>query len=171
MSATELNAGVCIAPAGEAGRSVFEIWPHRSLDRRGTLAVLTGVAFGAVFILIRSPAALFCPLFVGALLPVGALALAFWCNNRAARFAETIEIGPDVVSVSRRGFKGGSETTFTTAWVRIQLSDDRYMANRLTLAESGRRRSVGEFLSPEERGALAVALRARIDEALRPHPV
>ena len=55
-------------------------------------------------------------------------------------------------------------TEFNTSWVRVLLTDDRQVCNRLTLTESGRSVSVGEFLSPEERAQLAEAMGTALAE-------
>ena len=146
----------------------FAIWPHRSLDRRGTLVLLGFVALAGTVMFLRSPARAVLPLALGPLLAVGALGLALWCNNRAARKGEMIEIGPDVVKVTRIGAAGPvGSMQFATGWVRIAVSNDRRVASRLTLTESGRACSVGECLSPEERKSLAVALTRSLAAARR----
>jgi len=82
---------------------------------------------------------------------------------RAARISEKVEIGPRVVRVERIDSHGRRRTTeFSTHWVRLVLSDDRDVANRLTLTESGRSISIGEFLSPAERKSLAAAIRSTL---------
>lgn len=137
----------------------FRIWPHRSLDRRGTMALLSFVAFAGAIVFLSSPATAVLPLAIGPFLAVGALALALWSNNRAARSVEKIEIGPRSVTVTRIGTQGQSGSMqFATGWVRVDLSDHRRIANRLVLTESGRSCPIGEYLSPEERAALAQAL-------------
>src|SRR5690606_5911592 len=92
-----------------------------------------------------------------------AVSAAFLCSMRAARISEKVEIGPRVVRVERIDSHGRRRTTeFSTHWVRLVLSDDRDVANRLTLTESGRSISIGEFLSPAERKSLAAAIRSTL---------
>jgi len=147
----------------------FEIWPHRSLDARGTRLVLAIAALVVAVAFLRNPDPHGLPLIVGPLLAVGALAFAFRCNNRAAaRSGETVEIWPDVVRVARRTGKGWQPPVeFATGWVRITLAQDRNVANRIMLRQSGRSCSVGEFLSPDERAALARELEAALTVARR----
>jgi uncharacterized membrane protein len=152
-----------------AGQPVasFEIWPHRSLDARGTRILLAFAAVAGLVVFLGSPAPRALPLLISPLLAVGALAVAFRCNNRAAaRTGEKIEIGPDVVKVMRRSGKGAvAPIEFSTAWVRLAVTQDRKVANRITLNQSGRSCSVGECLSPEERVELAKALEAALAQA------
>jgi uncharacterized membrane protein len=96
------------------------------------------------------------------------LALALWVNHRSARMAEIIEINPDVVHVARFGpATARHEERFNAAWLRISVRSDRTVADRVTLCESGRSMSIGEFLSPQERIALTEALKASLRTAGR----
>ncbi len=144
-----------VGPADAIQR--FEIWPHRSLGARGICHVLAAVAAGGVYIVTWSPAAVFWPLAVGVAVTLIAVTLAFWCNHQAARQSEIVEIGPDVVRISRTDRRGPRDgcVEFNTSWVRLIVSDDRYVANRLTFMQSGRSCSIGAHLSPAERCALA----------------
>jgi uncharacterized membrane protein len=96
------------------------------------------------------------------------LALALWVNHRSARITEIIEINPDVVRVAHFGpATAPREERFNPAWLRVSIQSDRTVANRITLHESGRSMSIGEFLSPQERVALAEALKASLRNAGR----
>ena len=149
----------------------FEIWPHRSLTRAGQGRLLALVAFGASLSVLRLPSAAVLPLATGAVATVGALALALWCNNRAARFGERVEIGPDVVRVVRCQARGMVELMrFSTGWVRVAVTHDREMTHRVTLTERGRSCSIGACLSPEERQALAKAISDCLHSARSPPP-
>lgn len=144
----------------------FEIWPHRSLGRRGTGVLLTFVASAAAFIATGSPPTAQIPMTAGALTTVGALALALWCNNRAARYAEIVQIDPKVLRVTRSGrTRAARHIEFATGWVRVALTDDGHGGNRLVLSESGRRCVLGTCLSPMERQALATALHESLARA------
>lgn len=135
------------------------LWPHRSLGPCGTGLVLGAASLGLALGLMGAPATVFWPLAIPAALTIAALGLAFWLNNRAARFHELIEIGPELVRVSRAGPAAAAATvSFNRYWVRVCVTSDRYVENRITLTESGRCFSVGEFLTPEERADLAKAL-------------
>jgi uncharacterized membrane protein len=97
------------------------------------------------------------------------MALALWSNNRAARRLEVVEVGPDVVRVTRVSARGHEETLdFSTGWVRLAVSHDRRIAHRVTLTERGRTCSIGECLSPDERRALAAAISASLARARAP---
>jgi uncharacterized membrane protein len=157
-SGTKLATPACVAS--------YEIWPHRSLDRRGMAILLAVVAAAGTIVFLRGPATAVLPLAIGPFLAVGALAWALRCNNRAARKGEKIDVGPDVVTVTRWGAKGPTGTVqFKTGWVRLALRHDRDVFNRLVLTESGRTCSIGDYLSPDERKALAAALSVTIAEA------
>ncbi|MGE0699664.1 MAG: DUF2244 domain-containing protein [Hyphomicrobiaceae bacterium] len=148
----------------------FEIWPHRSLGMCGTMALLGAVALGAALIVARMPAPAVLPLATSVLITVGALALALWCNNRAARKGELIEVGPKTVRIVRLGPHGPENVSeLATAWVRVVVSHDRQVASRITLRERGHACSIGECLSPDERKSLAEALSRSLAAARRSH--
>jgi uncharacterized membrane protein len=157
---TRLATAECVAS--------FRIWPHRSLDRKGTMALLSFVTIAGAIVFLSSPATLVLPLAIGPFLAVGALALALWCNNRAARRGEMIVIGPRLVTVTRIGTKGPiGSMKFATGWVRVEMSDHRRISNRLVLTESGRSCPIGEHLPTEERVSLARALATTLAAARR----
>ena len=144
----------------------FEIWPHRSLDRRGQAALMGIIALGAVLGVLRLPAPAMLPMAIGGAITVGAMSLALWSNTRSARRGEIVEVGPDVVRIVRMGVHGPEASVhFSTGWVRVAVSHDRQMAHRLTISEKGRVCSVGECLSPAERQELAAAIRASLAQA------
>lgn len=144
----------------------FTIWPHRSLGAAGRAALLGVIALALAYIALRSPPAAFWPMVVGCGLTFGAIWLALTSNVRAARMSEQVEIGPKVVRVHRLDPRGRRRTVeFSTHWVRVVVSHDRAISNRVTLAESGRSISLGEFLSPAERSSLADAIRASLAAA------
>ncbi len=138
----------------------FEVWPHRSLSRGGAAAVLGVLAVGLAVVVVRSPGPAFVPVTFGAVASFCILALAFWASFRSARCVERVVIGPKVVRIERRhADRIAAVAEFSTYWVRVDVSRDRNIDNRLTLVESGRCTSIGEFLSPAERQHLADALR------------
>ncbi len=149
-------------PGSEA---VFEIWPHRSLGRGGTMLVIGIAAIGCSLVAART-AAQALPVTISAMMASAILGLAFWSNNRSARRSEAVRIGVDQVVVTRTDPHGRRQVVcFSTHWVRVVVSQDREVANRVTLTESGRALSIAEFLSPEERADLADKLKARLREA------
>ncbi|MEZ5850043.1 MAG: DUF2244 domain-containing protein [Hyphomicrobiaceae bacterium] len=155
-----------VNPGNPESEAVFEIWPHRSLGRIGTILVVGLAAIGCGLVAART-ATQALPVTISALMASAMLAVAFWSNNRAARKSEAVRISPDRVIVTRTDRAGGPRQVacFSTHWVRVVVSQDRDVTNRLTLTESGRTLSIAEFLSPEERGDLAESLKARLHEA------
>jgi uncharacterized membrane protein len=142
----------------------FEVWPHRSLDARGTRILLACSAVAGLVAVASNPGSHTLAIMAGPLAMVGALAVAFWCNNwAAARRHESIEVAPDTVRITRRRGKGALATVeFSTGWVRLAVTQERVAANRIAFRQSDRSCSVGECLSPEERATLAQALEAAI---------
>lgn len=163
--------GAHLPPPPPADTERIVIWPHRSLGRDGTLAVIgvAAVGFAIVTAWVAAPAAWF--VLFPAIIAFASLALAFWLNMRRAARLEVIDIGENTVRVMT-SYLGRHELVghFTPAWVRIDLSDAFKMEKRLVLRESGRAVSIGDCLSPPEREALAGELREKIKQA-RDRPV
>jgi uncharacterized membrane protein len=144
----------------------FEIWPHRSLGRSGIIGLLSAVAAGLTLVAFCSPARMVWPIGAGCLLTFAVVSIALMSNMRAAEAREIVEIDPRDVHVHRIGADGRQSVVhFATHWVRVVVSHDREVACRLTLVQSGRRVSLGGFLSPAERQDLARALRAALIDA------
>jgi uncharacterized membrane protein len=149
----------------------FEIWPHRSLGRTGIIGLLSALAAGLTLVALCSPPRMVWPIGVGCLLTFAAVSIALMSNIRVAQAREIVEIGPRDVHVRRIEADGHhSIVEFATHWVRVVLSHDRAAASRLTLVQSGRRVSLGAFLSPAERQDLACALRTALTDA-KGHPL
>lgn len=143
----------------EAPLHCFTIWPHRSLGAGGLKHVLGVIAVGLLFVALRSPPQAFWPIVFGCVLTFVAVLAAFLSNMRSARISERVEIGPKLIRVERIDPNGRCRTAeFSTHWVRLVLRDDWEVPNRLTLTESGRSVSIGDFLSPAERKSLADAI-------------
>jgi uncharacterized membrane protein len=144
----------------------FVLWPHRSLTTCGMIAILALLSTAAAALLLQAPALARLPVAAGAAVAIGGLAAAFWCNKRAGRRTETVEVRPDVVRISRVWPGGTSDSyDFATAWVRVELVDTYHTASTLRLSERGRSLRIGEFLSPAERTELATAMRRAIASA------
>lgn len=100
------------------------------------------------------------------------LALLWWCLRsvwqRNSSLAESIEIGPDRVTVasSRPHFK----RDFLTGWLRIEVRQDRsdWYPRRLLLSCYGDELEVGAFLTDTERNEAAEAMRVAVKSAIRP---
>ena len=139
--------------------------PHRSLSRRGYLAVMgliAGVNFaaGIVFFAIGAwPVIGFCGLDV---------ALMWWAFNRNfadARRAEIIEITDhELILQHLAAGRLPQETRFVRRWVRVDLEEDREreLIGGLYLASRGSRTEIAGFLAPFERKELARALKSAL---------
>lgn len=93
------------------------------------------------------------------------LAAALRVSNLEAAAHEIVEVTPRVVRVTRFGRSAAGEPIeFSAHWVRIQVSSDRYMEDRILLREGARRLTIGSFLSPVERRNLAAALERSLAE-------
>ncbi len=152
------------ANANAAGRDIppqrIVLWPHRSLSRSGAAALLGAVIAGLAVPIMAIGASPVWPLVVPGGLTLAGLSLALWQNTRAARHGEIVTLGPQTLRVSRWGVQGAEPVAeFSAYWVRVSLESDFYVEDRLTLREGRRSYSLGEFLAPEERRALADRLR------------
>lgn len=138
---------------------MFELWPHRSLSRSGVMLVIGAIAAGQILVIARTATPAIWPLLIPALGTVAILIAAFTANNRAAMVRETIEISGGRLKITRSA-RGKEPVTveFDPGWARLQLASDYYVEDRLTVSQSGRSMSLGEFLTPEERRALRDAL-------------
>lgn len=145
------------------------ITPHRSLGRRGFLALM--LFFGAV-----SFAAGIAFLLMGAWpvlgffgLDVLILYLAFRYNFRTARATEDIRVTPSELLIRRVTHRGHVvEWTFNPLWVRLEeVSDPDFGIERLTLSSSGRSVAVARWLGPDEKARFAKALAAALIAAKR----
>jgi uncharacterized membrane protein len=139
--------------------------PHRSLSRRGFLAVMTAIALinlviGLSFYLLGAwPVVGFCGL------DVALMWWAFKANFADGRRAERIEISEHEVILERLAEgRERQEKRFVRRWVRVELEEDRdrELIGGLFLYSHGSRTEIGSFLSPHERQALAGALRGAI---------
>lgn len=139
--------------------------PHRSLTRRGFLAVMILVALvnlvvGALFMAIGAwPVAGF------AGLDVLIIWWAFRANFADARQFERISITEHEL-VLDKVLKDvpQAQQRFVRRWVRVELEEDREreLIGRLMLVSGARRVAIGDFLAPEERKTLASALKSAL---------
>jgi uncharacterized membrane protein len=138
------------------------ITPNRSLSRRGLYLVMgVMVAYNLVVALFMLAIGAFpVPIFLG--LDVAGMALAFHISNLRAKRAERVRVSATSVEVVRRDVTvWSSPTAFTT--VALEDADDHHA--RVELRLSGRSLTVGDRLSPLERGAFADALQRAIAAA------
>lgn len=143
----------------------FVLHPHRSLSARG-FAILMGalclVSFcaGMVFVLLGAWPVMG---FFG--LDVAIIYWAFRVNYRDGRVYETVDVTPDVLTVTRFGPDGEKEAiALNPYWARVALSTDRPDGRTsLRIIAEGKELLIGSFLTDDERrefcGALAGAIR------------
>jgi uncharacterized membrane protein len=139
--------------------------PHRSLTRQGFLAgmlmvVAVNFVVGGLFVALGAwPVAGF------AGLDILIIWWAFRANFADARQMERISITDHELILDKvRKDKAQEQQRFVRRWVRVELEEDREreLIGRLLLVSGGRRVPVGEFLAPEERKTLAVALKSAL---------
>lgn len=139
--------------------------PHRSLTRQGFLAVMlivvaVNLVVGGMFVALGAwPVAGF------AGLDILIVWWAFRANFADARQMERISITDHELILDKvRKDKAQEQQRFVRRWVRVELEEDREreLIGRLLLVSGGRRVPVGEFLAPEERKTLAVALKSAL---------
>ncbi len=144
------------------------LWPHRSLTPagfRGFMAALGGGLAIPMIAVWGTPVAWFlAPFLLGALALVWSFVRA---NDRARRLTEELRLWPDLVAVERREPDGRVlRWNANPYWVRLDVRDTPATARYLTVNGGGRTIELGAFLTPEEREALAVALRDALDRAV-----
>jgi len=152
-AALEQSGAVLRPPAARE----CQMWPYRSLPRRGFVLFV-----GATAALLSLPllSVLGSPV-LWALLPflLAALAGLWWGLARSYRSGETLErlrISADRVHLERHE-PGHAPRTWQAEphWVRVHLlPHDGPVANYLTLTGGGREVELGAFLTPQERAAL-----------------
>ena len=142
-----------------------ELTPHRSLSKHGFLLLMglviaVNLVIGGLFTAIGAwPVAGF------AGLDVLIVWWAFRANFAAARKIERISITEHELVVERQhGNDPPEHRRFVRRWTRVELDEDREreLIGRLMLVSGRTRLAVGDFLAPEERKALALALRRAI---------
>jgi uncharacterized membrane protein len=164
-SATRIRA------AGAADRAVaavvFErrLRPHRSLRPRGYVALIA--AFGAsslisgVFFLAIGAWPIFGFYGIDVALLWGLMHLD---RRRAGRLTETIRLTADALTIEHGDCRGAfGRIALQPWWLRVAVDDTELGGNRVTLSTHGQTVTVGAFLSPPERLALAADLCAALD--------
>ena len=155
------------APRRGDGRVFFDavLYPHRSLSRRGFLAVMALAAaglfaVGLLFVLLGAwPVIGFCGL------ELLLLYIAFRVSFRDARAAERIRLSDAGLEVSRLKPDGAPAGTwrFPPNWLRVSIDEPPRPDSPLVLTSHGKSLVIGRFLSADERRDLARALRAALD--------
>jgi uncharacterized membrane protein len=144
----------------------LELWPHRSLPRRGFAAFIL-----VTFTLITIPLYPLLGTFVlWGLLPFLLLAVAglWWALERSYRDGDILEVlslDPETVSLSRAARKADVQRWQANSyWARAEMHETGGpVPYYVTLKGNGRTVEIGAFLSEDERralyGELASALR------------
>ena len=133
--------------------------PHRSLSRRGCLALMGVIAAGLVVgsIYFWSLGAWPVLGFFG--LDFLAIAIAFALNYRAARAYEKVEVSRTALVIRKVAANGrAQELRFNPCWVRLEV-DGRTDEDVQRIAVRARetRVPVGAFLNPDDRKSFAQA--------------
>ena len=161
-----------VTPAGPSRRLLFdaELFPHRSLPI-GAFRLLIGL-FAAICVAVG-----FAFYLVGAWPVIGFLGLdvlllyaAFKLNYRQARLRERLQLSEDTLLV-RRIDPARRERVwrFQPYWLRVIMPDPDRSDSQLILASHGRQVTIGAFLPPDERFAVAAALRSALAALKDPH--
>lgn len=140
----------------------LELWPHRSLSRRGFVWViaLTASAMALPLLALLGRPALW-EILPFALLPVWALWLAIRLSNR--RPHERLDLARDSLTLTRSDPRRPQRIWRTNPyWVRAALRDDGPVENYLVLSDGRREIELGAFLSPAERRSLHGELATRL---------
>jgi uncharacterized membrane protein len=145
------------------------ITPHRSLSSTGFLIVMLaigGLSFvsGVGFLMLGA-----WPVFGFLGLDVLLVYWAFRANFRAARAYEEVTVTATELTVRKVSHHGAvREWTLNPVWVRLDRAvHEEFGIERLFLVSHGRRLSVANFLSPDEKASFATALAAALGEAKR----
>lgn len=162
-------------PAPSPERALFdaELRPHRSLPPRGFLLLMASIctisfSAGLVFFLMGAWPVVG---FLGA--DVLLIYIAFKVSYRSGRQVERLHLTRDSLTVSRVG-PGRRRRTwqFQPYWLQVVFDDKAIGDERrdcpLILRSHGRSLTVGSFLTRQERGEVADALRAALNRVRRP---
>lgn len=151
----------------------LELWPYRSLPRKGFAAFILGT-----FTLITIPLyGLLGTVLVWGLLPFLLLAVAglWWAlehSYKTAKLHEELTIDPERLHLRRVNPKGDvQEWDCNSYWARVSLHPSGGPVNYyITLGGSGREVEIGSFLSEPERKALFGELQDVLRKVKGAHP-
>jgi uncharacterized membrane protein len=145
----------------------FVLHPHRSLSPNGfiiLMAALGSVSFvtGVAFCMIGAWPVMG---FFG--LDVALVYWAFKLNYRSGRAYETIDVSPEVLTLTRIRPNGAKEAIdINPYWARVSLTTDRPDGRTsLRIIAQGRVLSLGQFLTDDERRDFAIALTGALQTA------
>jgi uncharacterized membrane protein len=165
--------GPSAAPPRDQALFDAELRPHRSLSPHGFLLLMLcvcGLSFagGLAFYLAGAWPVIG---FLGA--DVLLIYLAFKVNYRSGRLIERLHLTRDRLTV-RRVWPGGRSRTweFQPYWLQVVFDEQAAAEERLDcpliLRSHGKSLTVGSFLTRQERGELADALRAALGRVHQP---
>lgn len=148
----------------------LRLWPHRSLPPKGfaTFIAVTAALFTLPLISVLGTPVLWGLLpFVG-----GALWLTWAMLQRSyvdGTLSEEMRLTADEVTLVRYNPRGPTQSWGANPyWVDVEIQETGGpVANYVTLSGAGRRVEIGAFLTPEEREALYLDLRDRLNRAAR----
>jgi uncharacterized membrane protein len=150
-----------------AGATRFVLHPHRSLSPRGFLILMTALGLvsfitGVAFCMIGAWPVMG---FFG--LDVALVYVAFKLNYRSGRAYETIDITPNLLTLTRVQPNGAKDAIeINPYWARVSLTTDRPDGrNSLRIIAQGRELLVGQFLNDDERRDFASALTGALQSA------
>jgi len=127
------------------------------------MTAIGGVSFvaGVIFLIMGA-----WPVFGFFGLDVALIYLAFKLNYRSGRLYETLELTPEMLTVTRVQPSGKRESfDFNPYWVRVLLADEHHGRTDLRLTSHGRTFSFGRFLTDDERRDFSDALSDAIAHA------
>jgi len=133
--------------------------PHRSLSLRGFNILMGLVGFvsfvvGIGFLMMGA-----WPVFGFFGLDVALIYLAFRRNYLDARAFEEINLSRQELQIRRVSARGHEvKHSFNPYWTRLLIDRRPWGIAAIALTSSGRRLSIGAFLSPDDRAAFADAL-------------
>jgi uncharacterized membrane protein len=137
--------------------------PHRSLSPAGFWAIMTvlialSFAGGVVFWSIGAWPVIG---FVG--LDVALVYWAFKASYAAGRAREELRLTPETLIIRRIAASGRAhEVVLPPNWLKVEIDRPRGRTTQLRLSTHGRTVTIGAFLPPEEREAVADVLRAAL---------
>ncbi|WP_174804167.1 DUF2244 domain-containing protein [Martelella limonii] len=138
-----------------------ELFPHRSLGRKGFCVLLFLAALGFVPNVIYFAANGAWPIVLYCLAAFAGLYLAFRLSYRAALTRELVSVSRLDVSVTKVTPSGRRfEVHYNPFWTRFTV--DRHAEfgiTRMALAGGGQRTEIGAFLNPDDRESFASAFR------------
>lgn len=152
-----------------------ELWPNRSLSRRGLRAFLVILAgcFAVFFAMTAtapgssaSPAGL--ATVLGFIIPFivavfAGVVFAFRANNRAGRYVERLRFdGNRLILEASHPDRPARRWEFQPYWTSVLTRTTRHVDNQLVLRERDRAVAIGAFLTPEERDDLADEIRVAL---------